>query len=425
MIKTILTNSVFNGYQNEFWIDAWHQTDIDGRFYIDISRRLNPNRLSSRCEAKWSTPWDEQIWPGMEMPTYDPNFNKTFEEVTDNRAMDIFDGLRKGNKYAIMYSGGIDSTLIICSLIKNIGVKYLKNIAICTTSASIINNPVFWEKFILGKFTIIDASSNKYDDLINQGYLPVTGDTGDCLFGTTFASQLYYTWRQYTSSLSSNSITEIENKIKYVTDPNIHYSTFKDLLILYFSIPKRPGYPFTGVKLPTEGFGERFYEKLDVHAKTAPIEINSLHDYFWWYIFNIKYVNCAKRGAVYFNDSPDDLEDIDNKIINWYHTDEYQLWSMCNNNNGDKIGNSAATYKQVARDYIFDLDSNEAYYMFKLKIENVGLLYSRQNVTDVDTLQRPNARFGVTDKFDMMYIDQKQTKEYIQNKLDSFIDGTT
>ena len=65
-------------------------------------------------------------------------------------------------------------------------------------------------------FKIIDANFNKYDDLINEGYLPITGDTGDCLFGTTFASQLYYTWKQYTNSLSSNSIASIENKIKYV-----------------------------------------------------------------------------------------------------------------------------------------------------------------------------------------------------------------
>lgn len=423
-MKTILTNTVFNGYQNEFWVDAWHGTNEDGRFYIDIARRLNPNRLSSRCEATWTTPWEEEVWPGLEMPKYDPKFSKTFEDITDNRAMDILDGIRKGNKYAVMYSGGIDSTLILCSLIKNIGVKYLKDIAICTTSSAIINNPIFWQEYIQGKFKIIDANFNKYDNLINEGYLPITGDTGDCLFGTTFASQLYYTWKQYTNSLSSNSIASIENKIKYVTDPDVPYSTFKDLLILYFSIPKRQGYPFTGVKLPTEGFGERFYNKLDLHAKTSPVEINSLHDFFWWYIFNIKYANCAKRGMVYFNDTVD-VKTADDKIINWYHNDDYQVWAMCNNNNGDKIGSSAATYKQVARDYIYDLDNNDSYYMFKLKIENVGLLYSRQNVSNVETNQRPNARFGITNKYETMYIDEKQTREYIQNRLDKFVDGTS
>ena len=423
-MKTILTNTVFNGYQNEFWVDTWHSTNADGRFYIDIARRLNPNRLSSRCQAEWSTPWDEEVWSGLEMPKYDSNFNKTFEEITDNRAIDILDGMREGKKYAVMYSGGIDSTLILCSLIKNIGVKYLKDIAICTTSSAIINNPTFWENYIIGKFKVIDAQYNKYDDLIKEGYLPITGDTGDCLFGTTFASQLYYTWRQYTSSLSKTSISVIENKIKFVTEPSVHYSTFKDLLILYFSIPKRQGYPFTGVKLPTEGFGERFYNKLDLHAKTSPVEINSLHDFFWWYIFNIKYTNCAKRGIAYFNDTVD-LETADSKVINWYHNDDYQLWSMNNNNNGDKIGKSAATYKQVARDYIYDLDSNDAYYMFKLKIENVGLLYSRQEVTNIETQQRPNARFGITNKYDTMYIDEKQTRDYIQDKLGNFVDGTS
>jgi len=423
-MNTILTNTVFNGYQNEFWVNTWHESSTDGKFYIDIARRLNPNRLVSRCEATWKTPFGDSVWPGLEMPKYDNTFNKTFEDITDERAMDIQNGIRDGKKYAVMWSGGIDSTLIMCSLIKNIGVKQLKNVVVCTTSSAIINNPVFWNDFILDKFKIIDANLNKYDDLVELGYIPITGDTGDCLFGTTFASQLYYTWRQYCHNLSSNTIATIENKIKYVSDPEVHYSKFKELLILYFSIPKRQGYPFTGVKLPVEGFGERFYNKLDLHASTAPVEINSLHDFFWWYIFNIKYVNCATRGAIFFNDKLG-IKSAYDTIVNWYHTDDYQLWSMNNNNNGNKIGGSAATYKQVARDYIFDLDGNDAYYMFKLKIENVGLMFSRQDVSNTNINQRPNARFGISDKYDVMYIDQQETKQYISSKLENYIDGTS
>jgi hypothetical protein len=422
-MKTLFTNIVFNGYQNSFWTDTWHNASPDGKFYIDIARRLNPNRFISRCNATWTTPFDQDIWPGMEMPKYNKNFSKTFEDITDERSMDILNGIREGKKYAIMYSGGIDSTVIMCSLIKNLGVKQLKNIAVCTTSSAILNNPIFWKEYIIDKFKIINADENKYDNLIEQGYIPVTGDTGDALFGTTFASQLYYTWKQYTNNLSAKSITSIENKIKHVTDPNIHYSTFKDLLILYFSIPKRQGYPFTGVKLPVEGFSERFYEKLDLHAKTAPFEINSLHDFFWWYIFNIKYTNCAKRGIIFFNNNAD-IKTADDIVINWYHTNDYQLWSMSNNNNGEKIGLSAATYKQVSRDYIFDLDGNQSYYMFKLKIENIGLLVGRQNVSDVDLYTRPNARFGVDSNFKKLYIDHKDTRISIQEDLGNFIDGS-
>ena len=45
-----------------------------------------------------------------------------------------------------------------------------------------------------------------------------------------------------------------------------------------------------------------------------------------------------------------------NKIENWYLWPAYQQWSMNNNNNGQKIGYGAGTYKKVARDYIFELD---------------------------------------------------------------------
>jgi hypothetical protein len=62
--------------------------------------------------------------------------------------------------------------------------------------------------------------------------------------------------------------------------------------------------------------------------------------------------------------------------------------------------------------------------MFKLKIENIGLLVGRQNVSDVDLYTRPNARFGVDSNFKKLYIDHKDTRISIQEDLGNFIDGS-
>lgn len=419
-MKTIFNSVIWNGYQNNFWQGLYKELDAPGQFYIDIARRLNPNRLISRCSAEWSLPFDQAVWPGLDMPVFNNNFKASFNEVTDQRALEIKTRINSTDqKFAVMYSGGIDSTVMLTALLKNLSQREFKNISVCTSSAAIANNPEFWKKFIFDKVAVIDSSNNKYDSLISQGFAPITGDTGDCLFGTTFASHLYYNWRSYAGDLGYLSVNDIEKKICQFTDPNVHYSTFKDLLINYFKIPKKQGFPFFSLDKPNPAFGEMFYNKLDLHAKTSPVPINSLHDFFWWYIFNLKYVNCAVRGHIYFNDSVS-VKTANDIIVNWYHTDAYQQWSMNNNSNGTKIGYTASTYKKAARDYIFDFDKNPWYYHFKLKIENVGLLYNKQDVDNIAVAERPNARFGVTDNFEILSIDEPLTQEYIKQSLSTY-----
>lgn len=418
-MKTIFCSVIWNGYQNRFWQTLSEELDPAGQFYIDIARRLNPNRLISRCSATWSIPFDQDVWPGMSMPNYNPAFNRTFADITEQRALEIKSRINNNERFAVMYSGGIDSTVMLTALLKNLTQRERKNLVVCASAASAVNNPVFWSKFIAGKLAVVDSIINKYDDLIEQGLTPITGDTGDCLFGTTFASHLYYNWRSYAGNLSTLSVHDIEKKIKQFTDPEVHYSEFKDMLINYFKIPKKQGFPFYPLERTDPNFGETFYNKLDLHARTSPVEIRSLHDFFWWYIFNLKYVNCAVRGHIYYNDRLG-IKQANDVIVNWYHTQDYQLWSMVNNNNGTKIGYTAATYKQVARDYIFEFDHNPWYQHFKLKIENVGLMFNKQSIEHIPTPERPNARFGVTNDYQLLSIDQPRVQDYIHNSLQNY-----
>lgn len=418
-MKTYFNSVGWNGYQNDFWQELSEELPTAGQFYIDISRRLNPNRLVRRSPAQWSIPFDQAVWPGYIMPEFKPGTKITFADATDHRAKEISKLILSGQKFVVMYSGGIDSTVIMCALIKNLTAEELSHISVCASAASIVNNPLFWERFIHGKFNVIDSSNHKYDDLVNLGFTPISGDTGDCLFGTTFGSHLYYNWRKYLDNNSSLSQANIESKIKSFTDPNVHFSVFKDLLITYFAIPKKQGFPYVALAQPNANFGELFYNKLDLHAKTSPVPINSLHDFFWWYMFDLKYINCAVRGLIYYNDSLD-IKTLSSQFIDWYTTDLYQQWAMNNNNNSTKIVYTNATYKKVARDYIFDLDHNPWYYYFKLKIENVGLMFNKQSVDHLPIKKRPNARVGVTEDFNVLYIDQPLVQDYLRSSLENY-----
>jgi hypothetical protein len=98
----------------------------------------------------------------------------------------------------------------------------------------------------------------------------------------------------------------------------------------------------------------------------------------------------------------------------------YQQWSMNNNNNGQKILGSAATYKKAGRDYIYDFDRNPWYQTFKLKLESMALNVVRQEVNVDLPNGRPSARFGITKDYRLLDIDKPDVQEYIRHHLNNF-----
>ena len=398
----------YDMYHNHIWDDIYSTSSEGGKFYINISKKINPCRFVSR-NGEWSMPWKQELIPGYEMPEYNQNFNKSFVEVSDNRAFEIKKRISQGEKFAVMFSGGIDSTVVMTALIKNLSVEELSNIVVCASIETMIENPVFWSKFIQGKFRIVDSHKNKYDDLINQGLTPITADDGDCIHGTLFGLILYNNYDYYIDGLPAIAKTNLQN-IKYkISDADTHFSRYADILIRYLSIPNNPD------------FGKLYYEKIVHNINTASVPVYSLHDFFWWTIFNIKYLNCAVRGSIYLNDTID-TQIVMSRIVNWYSGTEYQLWSMVNNNNGQKIEKTSSSYKKAAKDYIWDLDRNDWYRNFKVKIESLWNIATTQSIIN-DC--RPNSRVGLTKDWKILLIDDPEVQQYYKHHLENYkIDWT-
>jgi hypothetical protein len=130
-------------------------------------------------------------------------------------------------------------------------------------------------------------------------------------------------------------------------------------------------------------------------------------------------LNCGVRGALYYNDLIDPDTAI-HAVENWYMFPGYQHWSMNNNNNGQKILGSAATYKKAGRDYIYDFDRNPWYKTFKLKLESMALNVVRQEINADLPNGRPSARFGITSDYRLLDIDKPDVQEYIRHHLNNF-----
>lgn len=360
-----------SAYRRDWWSALAEEAGPGGQFYINISKRFSKNRFVTR-NGEWSLPWPQDLIPGYEMPVYDPNFSKTFGEVSDEKGQEIKKRVQNGERFAVMYSGGIDSTVILVSVLKNLSDEELKSIVVCSSVHSLIENPLLWKTKVQGKIKIIDTQQIWYDDIIAQGYTPITGDEGDCIFGTIIGTEMYHNFDYHLSKMSPTVRENLKPYKHLISSPSVHYSVYKDMIINHLSYDKTP-----------EGkeFGRRLYEKYhhNIETTTNACPIVSLHDFFWWLIFNVKYLNCSVRGAIYFNTKLP-VEQCIKSIENWFNDKQYQLWSMANNNNGQKIGKTLSSYKLAAREYIRDFDKNDYYYYFKTKLESLGNLNVKKKV---------------------------------------------
>jgi len=397
----------YNNRYNRYWDNLRLHVPDGGVFAIDLGWRINPNRFIGRV-GTWSIPFPQDVMPEYAMPQYDPDFKMTWAEVTDLQAVKVKQGITEGKKYAVMFSGGIDSTVIMVSLLKNLTPEECQSLLIVSSQNTIIENPRFWQKYIQGKFAVMDSTKIKYDGLIKLGYIPITGDLGDNMFGTLAGLNLFFTYSSLVKKLSPERAEAVYKLKDAVTDDSVHWSRYTDILIQYFQHPRNPK------------FGQLLHEKIARNIQDAPMPIHSLQDYFWWEMFNLKYSNCASRGSIYLNDTLPVPEVVD-KTINWYNDADYQRWSMVNNGNGQKIRKSAATYKWTAREYIYEFDHNDWYFNFKPKIESLGPGVSlHQNLAGIPVEKRPVHRFGLDKNYDILYMTDPAVTEYIEHHLFQF-----
>lgn len=412
LTDTLYFSSVAPNYQVNLWTTLRKELpDFESRWYISVADRFSPHRFVSR-NGEWTIPWKQELPPKFQMPEYDPGFSKTFEQVTDEKALRIKQRINAGEKFAVMYSGGIDSTVVLASFIKNFTQEELKQVYVCASAESVIENPYFWNNFILDKLSVIDSKKHKYDDLIEMNLTPITADEGDCIFGTLIGLNLYNNFDYLIQSLSPETRLNLSNLKNKMSSHDVHFSVFQDLIVKYLDVANNPT------------FGRILYEKYVRNIETATVPVHSLHDFFWWLIFSIKYLNCSMRGALYYNDRVEWRTAVD-RIENWYNDAEYQRWSMANNNNGQKIKNTPLSYKNIARDYIYGVDRNPWYRNFKTKLESLWMIGNPQKVDHLAINRRPNFRIALTKNYEMVYTDTPGVKEYFFHHLSNYkIDWT-
>jgi hypothetical protein len=301
-------------------------------------------------------------------------FTKPYEDICNDRAKEILNKADlEGIRLYVLYSGGIDSTLIVVSLLKNATEKQKKNITILLSEESIAENPKFYKNHIQGKLQV-DASAN-FPYILGTNVLLITGENNDQIFGADVVGQL---------------ITIFGEEV-------IHQPYNRELFIKFFNTK------VDNSKMNT--FYVNLFEKL---CANAPVKITTNFEFLWWINFSLKWQLVFTRILVFTSErniSKITPEYIKSRYETFYNTEDFQLWAM--NNLDKKIKNTWESYKWICKDIIYEYTKDADYRDNKTKIGSLGKIMAG------------NSSYNFIDDLYLFY--KKIDFEEIYNKDNDFI----
>lgn len=319
-----------------------------GDRFKDVFKCFSPNITFFDRTGTFDIPLKIHELDFLKIPQFEYN-NTSFEDITDERAEQLFQHAKNTNrKIAIMYSGGIDSTTVVCSFIRTRTKEELKqHFVILMSEISIEENPTFAEKFIFKYFNV--SSSFRYTSFLgNDDYILVSGENADQLFGSQVNDTLAEEYRDY----------------KWLFEP---IKTTEDKIISYF-------------KWKLHGSKERskfLYDTFTNLCSAAPIPIDTAYNFFWWINFTTKWQSVYVR-MIPFSHNISNVK-LEENYTTFFYTQKYQLWSMNNYHNFLAESREQHTVKWPAKKYISTVTLDNDYDR-KKKIGSLWRLVLQKNL---------------------------------------------
>lgn len=243
----------------------------------------------------------------------DDNFNMSFDEVSILRAKQL---LSLGKFINVSWSGGLDSTFVLFLLYSLADDK--SQIKVYGTYNSILESGSLFEKFIRPNF--------EYDIHVNKSYknnyplvdeIYVTGSMGNNLFYQDLNFWQPDSWMQFR--------TPCENPIeKYAEEP-------------YDKVLR-----------------EDIIEFLHNSITNSPRKIETLQDLRWWIQFAFNWHTTRANSYIELDRTKC------SNIHAFFASDEFQLWSITNNDAKTKVGDYSDERWQL-RDFIKEF-TGDSYY---------------------------------------------------------------
>ncbi len=305
------------------------------------------------------TPFNVELYHKFVMPTDIRYFDDTFEQCCDRRALELYNLSRELDKpIYLLYSGGIDSTLALISLLKVIPENDRQRLIVSMNMTSVKEYPYMYYTHIRGKLKTV--SSDSFSKAFDKSCIIVGGEHADQLFGSDIVNKLANVY-------DFDSVLQRYNR-KNITD------FFKSC----------------GME---QGNSDIWFDIIDESCKDSPAPLSTVFDFLWWLNFNFKWqavffrllIRCDKE-----HQQSIDQEFVDTYYHHFYSQDYFQLWSI--NNQDKKIKQEWSTYKFIAKEIIYDYTKDEEYKLNKTKLQSLYQL-----------IQQKKTPQGLTTDYNFLY----------------------
>ena len=264
----------------------------------------------------------------------------------------------------IMYSGGIDSTLIVNLMHTYASKEFKERLLIILNSNSIQENPVLYETVIKRNYKT--ESSNSFENYFNHFNYVITGEFADNVFG----------------SLTLKSSIDFFGTEAVITS---NYKVF--------------AFDFFNSKINDADKTNWFLDQMEQLIKTCPWEIKTWADYLWYQNFAMKWQAVEFRIMSHKNDSLTVNDEFLNKhVCHFWASEEWQQWSI--NNPDKKIKNTWVSYKFPAKELIYKLSKDSDYLERKTKFPSLPGVFRYRRVHNF-----------ITDKFE--FVDDIKIEDYL------------
>ena len=306
-------------------------------------------------------PYDFAIYDDFKMPAPDSAFNLDYQECCYIRTKEIIAiSDRKNLPIRILWSGGIDSTLIIVNFIKILGLEQAKDRLIISLSIGSISENYHFYKTYLKDFRC--ESGYAVESLLDGNSIVVTGEYNDQIFGTDLANQM----RNYFKK-------EYNYTDNYDRDKWHEYIGHKGTGVIKFQ--ESINSPFFDRELVTDAW----VNLIESSAEKSGLGLTSMFDYWWWFNFNFKwqsiYFRLLIRTKTEYRKSINQ-EFCKDHLIYFFGDQRFQQWAFHNRSQYEIT--RWQDFKMPAKRIIYDFDRNEDYLQNKTK---KGSLYQILNDT--------------------------------------------
>lgn len=282
-----------------------------------------------------------------------PYKGQSFEEICLERALWFKE--QPQHKY-IMWSGGIDSTMVVISFLKTHDYKDLENVSILASSESINEFPEFWNDIVLIFKNRILSSHFHVETYLKKGIV-ITGEFGDQIMGSDVINTINHRYGEEAIFMPWQAVM-----------PALYNDLFgpNTMIEKYAPLIDHSLYPIT-----------------------------TAYDWCWWFNFTNKW-NMVKYRLLQKHGWKDPKNTFKN-LHHFFDTIDFQLWSM--HNPQYKVGNTHNSYKFLPKNIIVNFTGYTDY----LNKPKIGSLYRIWSVKGLN--------IAVDTEFN--FLNMEQTAEYI------------